>query len=218
MNAEIRETWPSWARKIKILTNSIDMSYQFYIILTRNVFMPMNQIKFSINMIIFYFFTTLFMFNCKEKVSSPLDINAMAARQSSTIGEYSRLFRVDKSAKLSNGQYIILNVVNIQKFQEFKTNDNKILRNAVVIENVTPVNDAREYINTVGFFNLLDDYANSNSDLDWYVQSGKENTEIILSFKEDISKYKYLVIGGMDKETNNGNFTKIFPIKMLVDR
>jgi hypothetical protein len=151
----------------------------------------------------------------KKDNNTPILLNnqEVALKNNATIGEYSKIFRVDKSVKLDNGQYIVLNIENIKKYNEYTSNTNQVLKNVIVIDNVTPANITKVFLDQKAFFSLFDEYGNEDIDIESYVQTGKENTEIILTSKNDINKIKYVSIGGLDSETNDGKVKKLFEIK-----
>ncbi|MDH5718827.1 MAG: hypothetical protein OEZ22_14465 [Spirochaetia bacterium] len=142
-----------------------------------------------------------------------LDINSLAKKKYATVGELTKIIRVDKSVKLPSGQYIVLNIEKIRKFKEYKTNTNEELKNIIIIENVTPANITRVFLDKIAFFSLIDEYGNEDNNINVSLHSGKKNTEIILMPKENVDKFKYLIIGGLDSETNNDKLSKIFEIK-----
>ena len=173
----------------------------------------------------FFIFFGLFLIlftiqNCKDEkanngniTAKPLTIQDIAKKSNSKIGEYSRIFRVDKSVRGPKGQYIVLNIISIKKYSEFTSNNNKLLKNVIVIENVTPADIVKPFLIQKAFFSLFDEYGNEDININTYVQTGKEFTEIILTSSNNISKIKYVLIGSLDRERNDGKAAKVFEIK-----
>ena len=144
------------------------------------------------------------------KENKVFNIEEIAKLKYATIGELNTIFRADTSIQLNNGQYVILNIQNIKKYDSYKNNKGEVLNNVVVIENVTPVEFIKPYLDKIAYFILFDEFAEENSDIEVFVQTGKENTEIIIVTNEDINKYKYILIGGIDKSRNQDKGSMVF--------
>lgn len=148
----------------------------------------------------------------EEKEKTLLTIEQIAEKQSSTVGELNKIYRVDKSAANPDGSFIVLNLESIKHYAEYEVSSGEKLQNVVVLSNVTPVDQARRFVEEVGFFTLYDEYGEEYSNLSVGTQTNEEYSEIILISEEDISRYKYVYVGGLDKSRNDGEVAAIFSI------
>ncbi|MCF7796084.1 hypothetical protein K9M42_03240 [Patescibacteria group bacterium] len=146
--------------------------------------------------------------NIPQKSNTTYNIESLSNKINSTIGETYQMYRVNTDIKNEDKSYIILNFLNIKKYSTY--ND---FNNVIVLQTITNYIGTKKFLDEASYFELYDEFGNNTLDITSYIKDEKDFTEIVLEISEDINKYKYLKIGGIDKETNNNLNSLVFEIE-----
>lgn len=151
----------------------------------------------------------------KSNLNSSLSINQLALKENSEVGQFLNVYRANTEVHNPDGSYLILNFPSIKKYRTYQTNNNQSINNVIVIENVSDISVTRNFVRELAYFVL---FKNSGEEIeitnDFYTQTGNEYSEIIipLNNQSEYKSCKYVLIGGIDKSSNNGKSKLLFPI------
>ncbi|GAB6283628.1 MAG: hypothetical protein STSR0008_24120 [Ignavibacterium sp.] len=139
----------------------------------------------------------------------------LTQKENSEIGQFQTTYRADTKIQNRDGSYIILNFVSIKKHLSYKTNNNRIVNNAIVIENVTDIKVTKNFVKELAYFVLFNENGDEiNITNDIWTQTGNEFSEIIIPLNNgtELNNCKFILIGGFDKSSNNGKSKLLFAI------
>lgn len=153
-----------------------------------------------------------------QQSNKEFTLSEMASKENARVGALYRVKRAENGVTLN-----FMEIINCGS-QGYTLNNGKHLDHAVVIATITggygdDLENVRSFIKDVGYFALTDKYGNKNNDLTIWTQTGKFDatagfapTEIILEAKSSVSGYVYLLVGGYDRDRNDGKSKTIFSI------
>lgn len=130
---------------------------------------------------------------------SPIDINVLVAKTSAKKGEVNKIYRVDTKYRNADGSYNVINFQSIMYQRTFTSNNGTILKNVVVIENVPPIIQTRNFVANAAYWIAYDEFGEEFPVGDIYTQTGDELSEIIIDIPNS-NGLKYLLVGGLDKQ------------------
>lgn len=163
------------------------------------------------------FTAILFIYGCGGPSTTPISIDQLAKNKNATIGELNQIFRANTKYHNPDNSYLIFNFQSIKKHSTYVTNDGQTNTNVIVIETVTPKGDNstnKLYLDSVGYFVLFDEFGNEYyENLGSGTQTGTNFGEILLFAETDITKFKYILMGELDHQKNNGLKSMVFEIK-----
>ncbi len=142
-------------------------------------------------------------------------ITQLAKAENAGLGNLMEMYRADTKFQNSDGSFIIVNFPSIKKHASYDVNNSESITNAIVIQNVTDILVTRNFVSELAYFVLYDHTGNEiNISNDIWTQSGKEFSEIIIPLNSpaELQKCKYLLIGGIDKTSNNGKSKLVFRV------
>jgi hypothetical protein len=144
----------------------------------------------------------------EKKPSQPLTLEQVAQKDIADVGKFDMVYMVKKTVQNPDGSYVVINIQSAKKYDSYTSPKGNEYRNIVILENVPPLDITITYIDKSGLFTLYDEYGNKFiGEMMRYAWAGDKFTEIGVALPENINKYKFIGISGLD--TTKGGMAKI---------
>jgi len=161
-----------------------------------------------------FFAAVFFLAGCGGPSTTPMTIEQVAEANMATVGELNSIFRADTKYHNPDDSYVVFNFQSIKKYPAYRTNDGEEQTNIIVIESVGDKEPNQLFLDSIGYFVLIDEFGNQSfENLGSGTQTGAAFSEILLFSESDVSKYKYLLMGGIDHTKNDGLKAMVFNIE-----
>lgn len=134
-----------------------------------------------------------------------ISIETIAEDNNARIGEYQNTYALPPSGGFS--------IESVKYAPEFSVGD-QTLNNVVAIEVVSDYDAIKSFLNDAATAQLFDDQANEFININSGAYNDTDNDKVFMVFysDEDISNYKYFVLGGLDSSKNEGKTRLIYKI------
>lgn len=139
-------------------------------------------------------------------------LSELATEKGWRVGELNKIYFADPSVTTASGMRVAVNVQNARRFEKIIAPSGNEMENVIVIENVTPADVVKAFLDTRASFELVDSNGEAYADFPVALEQSTESGLFILSPAKPVNTYKYVVIGGLDPDRNEGKMFVAFEI------
>lgn len=105
-------------------------------------------------------------------------------------------------------------VMSVTKHDDLKIGENNF-KNCIDFQVYGTVENIKNFASKDAYFAVIDSEGKENTNLSTKVGANGENTSIIIESEDPLTAAKYLIIGGLEPDKNEGSSKLIFEIKWL---
>lgn len=103
-------------------------------------------------------------------------------------------------------------VMSVTKHDDLKIGENNF-KNCIDFQVYATVENIKNFASKDAYFAVIDSEGKENTDLSTKVGANGENTSIIIESEDPLTAAKYLIVGGLEPDKNEGSSKLIFEIK-----